>query len=345
MLATDALMPSATPVTARNTDSRRWSQYLALASVPLLWGTFTPAMKLLLGNHNAPPVIVINLASHAIGAAALALLWSFEGLARSSCLPADDGSQDTSQRSRKALQATAELGAYLFSGQLTQLIGLMGTKATTNAILVQSSVIFVPLLEGLPPNQTCTDRLSFLLPSLLALGGIALITVAPELSGDEGADLEEQTMFGIGCSLAAAFSYAMHTVRLSTYRDVDATIQATGQVVANAALDLVALCACSMLRLGKPPIKWLRSHVTRTGIQPLLWAAVWNGVMIVGATTWAMSYAQRAVRASTAALAYAMEPAVACIFCSLVLDETVGPMEMAGAALVVSANVLAGMRT
>jgi drug/metabolite transporter (DMT)-like permease len=57
-----------------------------------------------------------------------------------------------------------------------------------------------------------------------------------------------------------------------------------------------------------------------------------------------MSYAQRSIRASTAALAYAMEPLFACIFSAIVLKDSIGFVQIAGGALIVSANVLAGIR-
>ena len=40
-------------------------------------------------------------------------------------------------------------------------------------------------------------------------------------------------------------------------------------------------------------------------LRRLALASAWNGVMIVGVTTWAMSFAQQAFPATTAALAYA----------------------------------------
>ena len=67
-------------------------------------------------------------------------------------------------------------------------------------------------------------------------------------------------------------------------------------------------------------------------------------VFIVGATTWGMSYAQRSFKASTAATAYAMEPLFAALFAAVVLHEAFGPLQVCGGLLIVSANVLVGMR-
>ena len=61
---------------ANNAAARRslLIRYAVLMSVPVLWGTFTPSMKLLLDHKRAPPVIVTNLLSHSVGTLALGLL-------------------------------------------------------------------------------------------------------------------------------------------------------------------------------------------------------------------------------------------------------------------------------
>ena len=92
-----------------------------------------------------------------------------------------------------------------------------------------------------------------------------------------------------------------------------------------------------------PRCRWLR-HADTAALHHLLIAASWNGIMIVGATTWAMSYAQSVFRASTAALCYAMEPLFAASFAAVVLHDHFGPWQLLGGALVVGANMLAGAR-
>ena len=351
-------------------------QCVALVSVPLLWGTFTPSMKLLLDRHHAPPVILTNLLSHTCGTIALGALWLCEALPRGRCLPEPDAAsseEGAPSRARMAF-ASCELGIYLFFGQLTQLLGLSGTSATTNAILVQSSVVIVPFIEEMRNEMPSAGRVWRLMPSLLALIGIATITVAPRLLGLDThsshastqphrqltdaassaaapAELEsddsEESTFGLACSLASAAFYALHTLRLTEYGDVDATVQATGQVAANAALDILALPAAALFGGGGGnAVRWLRHTYYSDGhaLRRLGIAAAWNGVFIVGATTWAMSYAQRSFRASTAALAYAMEPMFAALFAAVVLHEHFGWLQIGGGMLVVGANVLVGLR-
>ena len=122
----------------RGAPSAGW-RWVALFVVPALWGSYTPVLKILVEHEGQPPVVLTNLASHAIGFVALLLLW---------CLQSGGSSMAGKWGSRRrTLLASFELGTYLFFGQLTQLLGLEGTSATSNAILVQSSVVVVPLLD------------------------------------------------------------------------------------------------------------------------------------------------------------------------------------------------------
>jgi len=307
---------------------------VALIAVPALWGSYTPALKMLLDGRNVPPPVVTNLASHVVGFLSLLFLWYLQpGGAK---LP-----EDPAER-RRAMHASLELGTYLFFGQLTQLLGLAGTSATTNAVLVQSSVVIIPLLDsaGFESRRwrTPSGFAIRMLPSTLAFGGVALITgVGAPGAGEEG----ENTPLGLAFSMASAVFYAMHTLRLSAYGDVDPTVQAVGQVGVNTLIDVVAL-PLSALFPGGGAVAWLVS--TGKGARKRLGrAALWNGVFVVGATTWSMSYAQQACSASTAALAYATEPLFAAVLAAFVLGDSISSMQLAGGALVFAANVLAAI--
>ena len=58
-----------------------------------------------------------------------------------------------------------------------------------------------------------------------------------------------------------------------------------------------------------------------------------------------MSYAQRSFPASTAVVAYAMEPLFAALFAALFLSEALGPIQLVGGMLIVAANVVAGLKS
>lgn len=317
----DEVPPDKRPSTAR---------WIALLSVPILWGSYSPSMKLLLSFKHAPPAIVTNLASHLVGAALLCGIWCVQR-PPPHCFGTGDGR-------KRAMRASLELGVYLFFGQLTQLLGLEGTTATVNAILVQASVVIVPLFDTADAPSRKASKLAItlarLLPSLLALAGVIVLTSAP--SADDASSRANDGGVGIAFSLASAVFYALHTIRLSEYADVDATTQAAGQVVVNAALDVLALPVVFAFTGGSG---WLRK-ASDVALTRLALAAAWNGVFVVGATTWAMSFAQQAFPASTAALAYAMEPLFAALFAAGILSESIHPLQLLGGGFVVLANIV-----
>ena len=305
----------------------RWA---ALLSVPLLWGSFTPTMKLLLNVRRPPPALVTNLASHLVGALTLCIITLLHR-------PPPHCLGSTPQERRRTLRASVELGVYLFFGQLTQLLRLQSTSATVNAVLVQASVVIVPLCDSAEASSRKASRLAVvaarLLPSLLALGGVIVLTSAPSAEG-AGASADDATV-GVVPSLCSAVCYALHTTRLSEYADVDPSAQASGQVLVNALLDVAAMPVAAMLTSAHEG-NWLAS-APREALRHLAMAACWNGVFVVGATTWAisLSYAQQAFSASTAALAYAMEPLFAAVFAALILQESIHQLQLLGGGLVV----------
>ena len=230
----------------------RWA---ALLSVPMLWGSFTPTMKLLLNVKRPPPALVTNLCSHVVGAITLCII-TLVTRPPPHCL----GS--SVKERRRMLRASLELGVYLFFGQLTQLLGLQGTTATVNAVLVQASVVIVPLFDTAEAPVRKASRLAVvaarLLPSLIALGGVVVLTSAPSAEGAGTALKEEEATLGIVFSLVSAVCYAMHTMRLSEYSDVDPTAQAAGQVLVNALLDVAAMPVAAMLTTANEGA-WLAS--------------------------------------------------------------------------------------
>ena len=333
--------------------------HAVLLSVPIFWGTFAPVMKLLLDHHRPPPILLLNLVSHVVGLMALCLLWTMEAVWRRRCFPAHDTLKDEAAYRYTAL-ASFELGVYLFLGQLAQLAGLRGTSATTNAILVQSSVVVIPIIDEYRSRLPSHGRTHRLMPSLVALAGVVILSGAPPFMNVKPQEMHDPAVIvesreashdytmGVFFSLVSASCYAAHTLRISDYDDMDVTVQATGQLTVNALLDVLAVWVVTFFwGAHNGPLHWLRrSHGAGDhAALDLVAASVWNGVFVVGATTWAMSYAQRVFCAPTAALVYAMEPLFAALFASVLLQEHVGMLQIAGGALIVAANVLAGGRT
>jgi len=326
----------------------------ALVSVPILWGTYAPVAKTLLLETNAPATLS-NFATHGVGAISLLSLLAVQRATRGKAAP------KTSSASRgRTLRASCELGCYLWLGQLLQLLGLASTSATINALLVQASVIFVPLLDAYaarsqPPSTDGPRGLARWAPSLLALSGVALVSGSSALIVDGSTNAA-----GVTLSLLAAVCYSVHTHRLSSYADVGALEQASGQLLVTLGLDALVLAAAAALHacgtgaLGglaakpllqavlTPALPWLSGAAPAT-LRSLALGAAWNGVATCALTTWAMSFAQKTFAASTAALAYALEPCFAIGFASILLHESATIWQLAGGALVVLSNLLASI--
>lgn len=296
--------------------SARTSHYLVIATVPILWGTFAPAMKILLQSVQAPSLFLINFLSHSVAAMTLLVMWL-----------CDAGHRRI--HTRHSRLGCLELGVWLFGGQTTQIMGLVGTTAAVNAMLVQTAVIIVPLIQ-LYRNRVSIE---ILIPSFIALVGV-YIMVSPHGKLQCACSSE-----GIALSLTSAAFYAAHTLRLEDYSDVPASTQALGQVSVNAILDIFAL-----LLSPQATLDWFDQQSTQA-ILYLTLAVFWNGVCIVGFTTWAMSFAQQHVNASIASMIYASEPFFAAFFAVCALHEQIEPYQFLGVAIVVCATVAGGTLT
>lgn len=334
-------------------------KYLALIAVPVLWATFPPVTKLVLGDKHSTPILVTSLLSHAFGTLSLCLLWAVRSRP-DMCTP------------RVAI-ASAELGAYLFMGQWLQaaglagLAGLAGVSATTSAVLVQSSVVLSPFVRRMPspasPHASAVSHVSKAaapmrhLPNLLSILGIAIILFYRPDGTSSSIDPA-----CVACSLLSALFYALHTIRTSAYSDVDATAQALGQVSVSMFLVVFACCssALSSLQYGSSPVvDWVvgkdvgsahgnavvESVAILNGDEEeymcrLLCASVWSGACILAATTWCMSYAQRDFPISVAMVTYAMEPILSAVFSFVFIGEELTQPVVLGGVCIIGANLL-----
>jgi hypothetical protein len=68
----------------------------------------------------------------------------------------------------------------------------------------------------------------------------------------------------------------------------------------------------------------------------VLFGVLWIGVGVLGAATWAMSFAQQSVPPVTAMLCYVLTPCFAAIYAAALLGEFLSPPQLLGGALVIS---------
>jgi drug/metabolite transporter (DMT)-like permease len=70
---------------------------------------------------------------------------------------------------------------------------------------------------------------------------------------------------------------------------------------------------------------------------------VWNSVFGTAWTTYAMSFAQQEVDASTSAIAYASEPAFAMVISMFVFGKIITPIQWIALFLIFSSNILSSV--
>ena len=343
---------------------------VVLSLVPLAWGTYGPAIKLLYSLEAPPPELLFNWMNYVVSAATLVVVSLVRAQVGTPSNPSvslagDDSSStgasgasggadgsDVSDSPRSAMLAGAELGGYLFLGSTMQIFGLRYTSAGRAAFLVQLTTVIVPLLDALLVTKQL-PRPRVLGACLLAFSGVLLLTAGGGGGEGEGAAAVAALAGGLGGpSLgdglvgAAALIYSMHVVRLSYHaprlnplRLARAKeVSRLGYASATLAVG-VALSSQQADALGA----FVASFVDAPDAARLaLGIVLWNGVVTTAFPTWAQSFGQARVSAGTAQVLYSLQPLWSSLFGFLLLGETFGAAGGAGAALILAAVLLAG---
>jgi len=239
---------------------------------------------------------------------------------------ADGGSRDESNNRAvpRTVRAGIELGLYTFLGFAFQAIGLETTTASRSAFLLYLNVKFVPLLLALFFGRTIAPQVW--VSALAAFSGTFLLANdgAPPNVGD------------FWC-IAAAVASAMFILRLDFFKDIKQADELNGVSFTTVAV----LCALWVAGdfLSHP-------HLDATGHVPSLlaqvvrpfiaspWPVVYLGVVSTGLCNYLQTIGQRSVPAERAAIIYSLDPIYGAVFSRLILDERLGPLGYAGAALI-----------
>lgn len=227
---------------------------------------------------------------------------------------------------RAEIRAGAWIGMLMFTGYVFQTVGLLSTTPSKAAFITGSSVVMVPILQGI----FWKSRIGAWVwaGAAAALAGLYLLTVPKMgLTGLNHGDLL------VGCCAVAFALHILFVGHFSPKHSVGAL--SFHQVAATAALSLVAL-----------PI------VTFTGWEPfrfrlspeLLLALV---VTAAFATAFAFSvqvWAQKHTTPSHTAILFSLEPVFAGLTSFLFFGERLSFRALAGAALILTGIVLAEMK-
>lgn len=316
-----ALKPPAPRVVAPPSKAEALSRIAVLGSVPVVWGTYAPAVKAVYALPSPPPGVVFSAAYYVVALAVLGAAAALTG-------DAPDG---------ETRKAGAELGLYLFLGNIFQVVGLQTVSADSAAFLVQTTTVLVPALEAYATGAPPPPRTR--LACGVAFAGVAVLC-ADGAGGGGGAPALRT---GELCVVAAAVLYSFHVVRLSslapTSSPVALALAKAGVEAALALGSVAALLAFGDFGDGRAFFKALPAAEPAT-VSALGAAVLWCGAATCAYTIWAQSYGQRGVPPSRANLVYTTQPAFSALFAWLLLGESPTPATLAGGGLIAAAVLL-----
>lgn len=222
----------------------------------------------------------------------------------------------------KSLRAGLILGVLIFLGYATQSIGLVTTTASKSGFITGLSVILTPLLAGLWLRERVTTKI--IVACLVALAGLGFLSIRGEgaFGGLNSGDV---------WTLGTAFAYALYIIYLGEVARHHGIWELSALQIW-----LVALFAW----VWAAPDLSAVTQIDLSSFLKIAYLAVFPTVVTSALQTWG----QRSVSASVAALIFVLEPVFAATFAYIILGESLGPVGLVGAGLVVSAMVLSQLR-
>ncbi|PSC76827.1 GPI mannosyltransferase 2 isoform A [Micractinium conductrix] len=349
-----------------------------LLSVALLWGSYTPALRVAYSLPGPPTPVTLTAASGVLEL--LVLLAALAFSARGGGTDAQDGSggaqqaggatapsqpeQQQQQQQQQlgggvagappgwlllglpsAVLAGAEIGAYNSAATLAQIGGLSATTTTAarGAFLIQASTLFTPLLAaltGAAPSRPVWAG------SLLAFAGTLIITSDRTGAGSAGEALSAasgQLPLGDALTLVAALMYSAATVRIpywAVQRRVTPVQLAFGKALALTAVAAggLALQASSIAAQGQP-----LEALWPGWASPQAWAVVAWAALGPGALASVLHVkGQSLVSPSAAQIVFCTIPIWSALLAAAVLPgEPVGQGTWLGGAVVAAAGLVA----
>ncbi|CAM9089866.1 unnamed protein product [Scytosiphon promiscuus] len=351
---------------------------LLLATVPLVWGTYSPSVKYLYQMGESPPGLLFNFACYAVSVLTFAAVAGLNSARtrRTASAAGGAGSEVEAEESlpqeektvldRYATRAGAELGLWLFLGGTVQVWGLELTSASRAGFLVQLTTVFVPVLEAflgrrkLKPQVWFACALATVGVAMVSLGGIlppgadvvkyvtglfSAARLAPAGGWERIASGNLRGDLLVACS---ALFYSLHVVRLGVHvSKVDTLSLARAKALSELGFSgLSVLIAGSIGGQGGNFARFISALASK----PELWlvfgaVTVWNGALTSAYAMWAQTRGQASVAPSEANLVYSLQPLWSVFFAALILKESFRGVEAAGAALLLLSLVLVAAQT
>lgn len=260
--------------------------FLALFSVPVVWGTYVPVVRVLYESDPPVPGVLFSAAYFAVASlSTLALLIVFPNLDRDDSSHGQAAHRDAlALEQEQSLDDSAlstypqkdfwsklntlhlpiggiEIGTYLFLGATMQVMGLKTIPADRAGFLVQLSTIFVPLVEGVMKGNPSAISMRTWGACGLALAGIGIMSLdldhqatSESLEGAIQASTQMASFSnGDFLTVGAALMYTMSIIRLSKFSQESSPLRITASkatVEMILAASLVAAAVWSVTTTG-----------------------------------------------------------------------------------------------
>lgn len=306
--------------TSQTNQATFWKSDAALIMLAMVWGTSHVITKDIVSTHS--PAFYTSLR---FGIASICF-----GLLFANHLRRSD---------RKEIIKGAWLGLFSFAGIAFYTSGLVFTQASKTGFILGLYLVFTPLLSYLLFRSRPTrDHLAGL---VIAIGGFALLCY-PQ-SG-------ESLNWGDILILFAATAWAAHIAATSAFAsEADVRTLAAVQVMVVAALSLSAYFVLSWIaRSATDPAALPKLLAMEAGANPVDWRfaaqVTYMAVVVTFLAALAMTWAQKRVTSTHAAILYALEPVTAAVFAYLVLNENLGWGRGVGAALIIAGVMVSRLR-
>ncbi len=220
------------------------------------------------------------------------------------------------QLTRREALAGALIGVWLAGGYIFQTIGLQSTTTAKAGFITGLSVVIVPLLATVllrrPPGRGP------------ALGILAATVGLAFLSLDRNLRVQTGDLWVLACALM----FALHIVSVAHFSpQSDAVRLTTAQIATVAALALSGSFAFEAPRLSLPLETWA--------------AIGFTGVVATALVFSLQVYVQRFTTPTHTALLFSLEPVFAAFFGWWWANETLGPKELLGCALILTGMIVA----
>ena len=214
----------------------------------------------------------------------------------------------------KTLLVGGGIGLVLAAGYLFQTLGLLYTTPTNSGLITGLFVVFAPLAARALFGELLSRRV--MLAVGLSLLGMVL------LAGQSPSGVRVGDALTLGCAAALG----AHIALLSRYaREHDAGALAFAQMLSMAAL-FWAMWPLFEPVFAPPPGVWPAIALT--------------GLVASAGAFWVQTAVQQRISAARAAVILTMEPVFAALFGYWLAGDRLNPVQLAGAALILSALVV-----